>query len=140
MDDSDEDNDHSKNKSKSLTTSINEEDDPTEVDDEEQEPKLYEGKSPLGKAWWLSKVFFTWLNPLIKFTMKHGSLKFENFGEIRDRDKAYHQIAKLDKVFRARAERGVTRNTLIMAIFSCYKGDLIYLMSCNLASILLMYL
>lgn len=67
--------------------------------EEDNEPTLYEGKSPLRKAWWISKVFFFWLNPLMSFAAKHKELKLENYGEMRDSDQAYHQIERLGGIW-----------------------------------------
>lgn len=108
-------------------------------DDDDDEPKLYEGKSPLRRAWWISKVFFFWLNPLLSFAAKQKSLKLENYGKLRDSDRAYHQIDKLSGVWQQKSARNVTKNTLIFTIFATYKWNLIHLMSCNFVSNLLMF-
>ena len=74
---------------KSASTSANgdEKTDGAGYEDAEKKPKLFEGKKPIEKAWWLQKVLFTWVNPLMAFTQKHGELKFENYGDIREKDK-----------------------------------------------------
>lgn len=128
-------------KSKSLTTSINEDPDPSTdgQDDGPPDPTLFEGKCPIEKAWWINRVFFAWLNPLIKFSMKHGVLKFENYGHINPKDQVSYQIERLRTSWENKVATRVTKNTLIRAIFSCYKWDLVYLMSCNFCSICLMF-
>ena len=83
----------------------------------ENQPKLFEGKTPIAKSWWISRIFFFWVNPLMSFTQKHEELTIENYGDIRDKDRVGYQIEKLQRIWNTRADRGASKNTLIFAIF-----------------------
>ena len=98
---------------------------------------MFEGKTPIARAWWISRVFFSWIGPLMKFAQKHDELAIENYGDIREKDKVDHQIEKLRGFWEADVKRGVSNNTLIFTMFRCYKWNLLYLMLCNFFSICL---
>ena len=39
-----------------------------ELHESDSKPKLFEGKTPIAKSWWISRIFFFWVNPLMSFT------------------------------------------------------------------------
>ena len=132
-----------RDRNRSLTTHPEEDESQNDSDglqEKEEPPELFEGKTPMSKAWWIARVFFMWLGPLIKHTQKYGTLKLENYGDMRKKDKVDPQIEKLRAVWQAKSADGTTKNTLMFTIFSCYKWNMIYLMVCNFFSICLMFM
>lgn len=69
-------------------------------------PKLFEGKSPVQNAWWISRVFFTWVSPVMSYAQKYEEMTIDSYGKIRDKDLVDHQIEKLRSSWNARVARG----------------------------------
>jgi len=45
-------------------------------------PNLFEGTEPYFGCSFFSKVFFTWVNPLVSYTNTHGTCKIKSLGSL----------------------------------------------------------
>lgn len=45
-------------------------------------PELFEGTDALNECWWISRCFFTWITPLVRFTNKYDALKLKSLGNV----------------------------------------------------------
>jgi len=102
-----------------------------------EKPKLFEGTTQVSKSWWILRIFFSWVTPLMAHAQKYDELAIENYGNIREMDKVDYQIEKLRASWASKVAGGPSKNALIFAIFKCYKWNLLYLMFCNFFSICL---
>ena len=100
---------------------------------------LFDGKTPRKNASCFSRVFFFWLNPLVKFTQNNDVLNLENYGILEEKNEVAHQIEKLRSFWEARRANEMGKNGLVYTIFACYKWDLAYLIFCNFCSVCLVF-
>ncbi len=45
-------------------------------------PQLFEGTKPFFESSTFSKIFFTWINPLVSYTNTHGTCRIKSLGSL----------------------------------------------------------
>lgn len=76
-------------------------------------------------------MFFTWLNPLVKFTKKHRKLKVKYYGELDPGDRVEKQIHNLRTIWEKKKANGASKNALMASVFSNFKWQYLQLMLLN---------
>ena len=62
-------------------------------------PPLYQGKKVMAGRHCCSKLFFSWVTPIVDFARKYEKLEFEELGELLEEDKVEPNIVKLNEAW-----------------------------------------
>ena len=90
---------------------------------EQESKKLFAGTAPLAKTWWIQRIFFTWLTPLVDHTNRRGHLSVKEYGVVREQDQIERYIEKLRRSWLRRAARpnAGNINSLFWALLGTFK-------------------
>ena len=91
---------------------------------------------PKKRANCCSRIFFSWVTPLIAFTNKHEQLKMRHLGDLEDEAKINVQIQKLEKCWQEQLKTPGP-NMLTKALFNTYIGELFWLFMLKLIEVAL---
>ena len=73
--------------------------DKEDKEEEKEIPKLFEGKKVRYNASWCSKIFVSWVEPLVRYAnLKDGKLSIEKYGELEESEKVGVYFEKLEKM------------------------------------------
>lgn len=87
--------------------------------------KLFQDKNPFENASLWQKMFFKWTEPVIAYS-KDNQLDIKMLGKVAHKDSVEVQLAKLEACWERRKNQPDTDNALSKALFSAFKGELIY--------------
>ena len=113
----------------SITQSIN----------EQESKELFAGRAPLAKTWWIQRILFTWLTPLVDHTNRRGHISVKEYGNLRERDQIERYIEKLRRRWLRRAVRPNAGNTnsLFWALIVTFKWELLFWLALSETSVLI---
>lgn len=95
---------------------------------------LFEGRVPRQRAGCCSRIFFTWVSPLIGFTKQHGKIEMRHLGSLEETSRINVLIQKLDSCWQAQM-KNPGPNMLRNALFNSNFGDLAWLFLLKLVEV-----
>lgn len=101
--------------------------------------QLFAGRAPLAKTWWIQRIFFTWLTPLVDHTNQREQISVKEYGLLREQDRIERYIEKLRRRWLRRAARPNAENinSLFWALMGTFKWDLLFWLALSETSVLI---
>ena len=91
-------------------------------EEEKEIPKLFEGKKVRYNSSWASKIFFGWVEPLVKYAnLKDGKLSLDSLGELEESEKVKVYFDKLEKQW-DKVKGNNKENVLFWTLLTSFKG------------------
>ena len=107
-----------------MKESLLDKDGKEEKEEEEKEiPKLFEGKKARYNSSCCSKLFVSWVEPLVRYAnLKEGKLSIDKYGELEKSEEVGVYFDKLEKKWlQAKGKKG--DNILFMVLLNSFKGQ-----------------
>ena len=94
-------------------------------EEEKENPKLFEGKKARGSSSFCSRIFLSYMNPMIDYTNRtDAKLSLDSYGEIADADKMDGYFDKLEKKWKSVKDvEGKTNDYVLFKILFSTFGD-----------------
>lgn len=96
----------------------------------EKPTQIFKNKIPFQRAGCCSKLFFSWVNPLINYSNKHKKISIEQLGDLRQCDEVEAHTERLNKIWDRYKTRG-SNNKLFKAVIRLFLGEYLLVMLFN---------